>query len=487
MMSIGLMAGINDDNDQELPLDDKIIIKYDEIDANILDGYIYRGEGNANIVIALPSARSVLRFRKIKSTDVVTIDEHRARVEFEWKFFKQYISVYLDNFVNLPEILQCHPRDIPDWDRLVELVRPSHRRHKNVYEEYASKMPDYSLLPAYLEDKFNDKPTYCIEIKPKQGFVPQADRYLQKCPYCINQFYKITKKKISQRSRYCPCDLFSGDVSRLHRAIDALVESPQNNFIVFKSGFHAWGEGCERKELERLLTEWFSDNSSADTRHLFEDLNYLVGEALLREFNVNREDNNSLTVDPIKLNEIITAHSNKHHLDYDTIHKAETNLSLLNEQACKFPDNNLPRGSVLGRIFRMQQLHCTSANVIYSIYSSWSASLNEQKVYFSSPEELKLETNDNNRGETFISDEITLLRNYLLFSIARDCSILLAFREINFESVHNISANNVILLPRQNRYFTFNAGITDVDSKKLNRIEKHRQRTIRALNSITID
>lgn len=55
------------------------------------------------------------------------------------------------------------------------------------------------------------------------------------------------------------------------------------------------------------------------------------------------------------------------------------------------------------------------------------------------------------------------------------------------ESVHNISANNVILLPRQNRYFTFNAGITDVDSKKLNRIEKHRQRTIRALNSITID
>lgn len=52
-------------------------------------------------------------------------------------------------------------------------------------------MPDYSLLPAYLEDKFNDKPTYCIEIKPKQGFVPQADRYLQKCPYCVNQFYKV--------------------------------------------------------------------------------------------------------------------------------------------------------------------------------------------------------------------------------------------------------------------------------------------------------
>lgn len=56
---------------------------------------------------------------------MVTIDEHRARVEFEWKFFKQYISVYLDNFVNQPEILHCHPRDIPDWDRLVESVRPS--------------------------------------------------------------------------------------------------------------------------------------------------------------------------------------------------------------------------------------------------------------------------------------------------------------------------------------------------------------------------
>lgn len=65
MMSIGLMAGINDDNDQKLPLDDEIIMKYDGIDANILDGYIYRGEGNANIVIALPSVSSLYIYTHI--------------------------------------------------------------------------------------------------------------------------------------------------------------------------------------------------------------------------------------------------------------------------------------------------------------------------------------------------------------------------------------------------------------------------------------
>ncbi|KAH0562779.1 inositol-pentakisphosphate 2-kinase [Cotesia glomerata] len=463
-----------------------------------IDGYCYRGEGNANLVISLPAARSVLRFRKIKSTEELLPDGGRSRVEYEYKFYKEIITKYLGNFVKEPKIFKCHPRDIPHWNKNVESHRSGYRRHKSLFEEYGIILPDYTLLPLELEgNKRGEKPTFCIEIKPKQGFVPEADQHVQKCPYCVNQFYKLAKRIISRRSGYCPCDLFSGDRSRVKRAIDGLVESPQNNLIVFKNGQRVWAEGYERMELERLLAEWFSNGSSHDIQRLYEDLNYLLSEALLREFPVgNGDDDDGPTslLDPIKeVQAIPVLVEHQHQLDREMINKAKINFNLLKE-ACDFPSGNLPRGSVLNRIYRMQQLHCISSDIIYAIYSKYSSIVDEQMVYFSSTETTKPSststTNTSDRicnDETLNSTQIALLHNYLLFSIARDCSILLSFREIDLESTKNISSENIIRFSQQQRYFSFSIGITDVDPKNLNRIEKHRERTIRALNSVTVD
>ncbi|XP_074098140.1 inositol phosphate kinase 1 [Cotesia typhae] len=464
-----------------------------------IDGYCYRGEGNANLVISLPAARSVLRFRKIKSAEELSPDGGRSRVEYEYKFYKEIITKYLGNFVKEPKIFKCHPRDIPHWNKNVESHRSGYRRHKSLFEEYGIILPDYTLLPLELEGNTRgEKPTFSVEIKPKQGFVPEADQRVQKCPYCVNQFYKLAKRIILRRSGYCPCDLFSGDRSRVKRAIDGLVESPQNNFIVFKNGQRVWAEGYERMELERLLAEWFSNGSSHDIQRLYEDLNYLLSEALLREFPVGNGDDDDdgpiSSLDPIKeVQAIPVLVEHQHQLDREMINKAKINFNLLKE-ACDFPSGNLPRGSVLNRIYRMQQLHCISSDIVYAIYSKYSSIVDEQMVYFSSTETTKPSSTSNItisdricNDETLNSTQIALLHNYLLFSIARDCSILLSFREIDLESTKTIPSENIIKFSQQQRYFSFSIGITDVDPKNLNRIEKHRERTIRALNSVTVD
>ncbi|KAK7070659.1 hypothetical protein SK128_012777 [Halocaridina rubra] len=77
----------------------------------------------------------------------------------------------------------------------------------------------------------------CIEIKPKQGFIDTSTPDFPLCRYCVKQYIKIGKKsKQDTTSKYCPLDLFSGEVLRMQKAVDGLLESPQNNLKIFMDG-----------------------------------------------------------------------------------------------------------------------------------------------------------------------------------------------------------------------------------------------------------
>ncbi|KAK2452417.1 Inositol-pentakisphosphate 2-kinase [Trifolium repens] len=62
---------------------------------------------------------------------------------------------------------------------------------------------------------------------PKCGFLPHST--------FISEGTAI-KKRISEQSVYDPLDLYSGSKERVHKAIEDLFTTPQNNFRVFLNG-----------------------------------------------------------------------------------------------------------------------------------------------------------------------------------------------------------------------------------------------------------
>lgn len=166
--------------------------------------WVYRGEGNCNVVISLPSQGKILRIRKIeKPTSLLGWFLVWIKEFLNWycgnplneesrdiKFYKNIIRpLFGKEYVCDAEQVFLSKKQMRILSRDLRNKRPEHRKHKKLQHGRAALFQDYAFLPKIKPSIIND--TFAIEIKPKQGWVPFNDKQFSNCIYCMNQYLKV--------------------------------------------------------------------------------------------------------------------------------------------------------------------------------------------------------------------------------------------------------------------------------------------------------
>lgn len=205
--------------------------------------WIYRGEGNSSLVVANLKEKKVLRLRKCFTDSKVEKQEANRR---DWLLCKDYIDNIMrpllgEKFVSSPELVTLSAEFIAAVNRECLQIRPKKRLNAHADSDILLGMvlPDACFIDHPIKSSLS--PTYCVEIKCKQGFFPPYSiaRSLPKkatCRFCMLQLLKVTKGSLNHISKFCPLDIFSGNLDQMKHAFRMLLQTPQNNLKIFKDG-----------------------------------------------------------------------------------------------------------------------------------------------------------------------------------------------------------------------------------------------------------
>jgi len=192
-----------------------------------LAGFVYRGEGNANLVVALPRSGLVLRFPKSKYNDKSQCD----KLETICRYINQVLRPELGSLVADVRIVRVDWAQFQLVRRAVTPARPACRLGKDIHYPAALLMPDCALRRP--PGSSPSSPLVAVEVKPKLGLATDPGAL---CNFCMKQHYKVAVGEVGAVSRYCPLDLYSGDQARMLRAAASLLATPQNNLRLLCDG-----------------------------------------------------------------------------------------------------------------------------------------------------------------------------------------------------------------------------------------------------------
>lgn len=383
---------------------------------------VYRGEGNANLVVALTDRRIVLRFPKSKFAD----KNQDEKIQCIARYHNNVMIPELgENYVQQVNIGVISYQDLEDIKEAVKYSRPPQRCNKDIFFPKSLIMRDLAL-PSLEMEACTMGTVLSVELKPKQGYRLLRNCVHQSlCNFCMKQWYKLESNKIEERSHYCPFDLYSGDPDNMSRAIDALIQSPQNNLRVFRNGDLMHGEDRVTDQCLEFLTDFFDGEGKLS-------FNAVLIRALLSE-NKNKCHNSQ------KSRESHTCDKDKSHLPKNCILRAVLNLqrktSITDSEALDILNDLL---GTVDDITEIQRL-ITKPN---------------KEVVKSSA----------------YSDKLRLLRNYMLAVTAKDLSIILTVREAKAGVDVNMIGD---YLRVRNKIFCYSWSIVDLDPKQLTRISKY--------------
>ncbi|PSN55213.1 hypothetical protein C0J52_00612 [Blattella germanica] len=435
----------------------------------------YRGEGNANLVLALPLEHKIVRLRKCDGAgsnepEEVLAERDREHVWREAVFCRGIMVPLLGNaYIQPPTAARMDRAEVKVLDQAVRMHRPSHRHHKSLQFGFVTVYPDYALLPIHLSAE--SVPVFCVEVKPKQGWVPMPDRRMPKCTFCMNQYLKMKHRSIASHSRYCPLDLFSGNRTRMTQALRALIAAPQNNLKIFKDGTLVYGEELN-EDLHAVLASWLGE--SLGIGKLVDKLCYLVLEALTRDLTgrdklsdseTDESDTDNMAVWERGCQSLLRPTSLPNGARTPSLAMTERIPSalvaavtpLLPGPFCDWNAEPLGPDCILGRILRVQKLDHTGADRVYETYRRKGGT---DYGYVAGP-------------------GLSPLHRYLLATTAKDCSIMMAFQRLP-EHDYRVPEHHVVRDP-DGQAFAMNVGVSDLDPKPLSCIEKHRKRDCEVL------
>lgn len=473
---------------------------YKELGNDILDQIIYRGEGNSSIVIALKSHAKVIRLLKkdgkiMKSSQDHHVTQHPMR---SIKFIHLIMKPLTDPFLSgETELIHLKSDFINHLSKIVEAYRPVHRLDKTLLldDQYALVMDDLCALPTNLTRLLQPDdlcgPTISVEIKPKQGFLP-IHRLIMKsstneqlsskmkncCLYGSTQHLKLSRGRISQTSRYCPINLFSGCPLKMRYALEELIHNPQNNLRVFKDLVLAYGESCQEK-----LSNVFESFFEKDIDDCKQQVNYerrfidLLIQCLLNDHDNKLGDEIDHRSKPDVENSFNNSDNCLQHTpkircrrcdNYPSLKKHKPDYSSL--------DHKLPESCVLSSVLKAQRLDSIGAHEALNMLN-WL--LDESKSYSNTDilEELSKPQMPSGFGslhqlphETKHQYYFRKVWEFLVSLTAKDCSIIVTIRRIapsrlNYVENKQDIRRHLLEDQKSGNYYLFNVGIADLDQK----------------------
>lgn len=250
-------------------------------------------------------------------------------------------------------------------------------------------------------------------------------------------------------SKYCPLDLFSGCPQRQRRAIENLLETPQNNLRIFRDLKLVYGED-QRSHLNHVLRGVFSideplddgncaninDNENGSTLQAHRSFVNVILQALnrsAREETTTRDDMTTMRKRHVNIEEAFCQlHTSCTEAEGDIKFKEGGEEEKLEETRCNCQYHVLDTLSVLGSVFSAQRLDSVDsyralemARFLHKKHPSLMMELKTCRIdTIGSPTRLPHES-----LEDFYFRKVW---EFIVSLTAKDCSIMIALQRIRY-------------------------------------------------------